>query len=314
MFLMKNWKKEVKMKFSATGVLPANVTAKGADDKVDIKQTKAVAEFLFSKGVDGLHVCGTTGECMTLTVDERKAVLEACLDVGGDRGTIIAQVGAVATRDVCELARHAAKAGADAVSSVPPFYYPANLDIVMNHYRRIAEASKLPVVIYDNPTTTGVTIDPDTARTLAEEDAVHGIKLARSNMYALARMAEINDGKFVVYPVETYYLAGLATAEVAGTIGSMGNWVPEAFVGIKRNFEAGNLKRAAQIQRLACELFNAYGGREEMACTKALVEYRGIPCGVPWEPLLPLSDAEKQEVYANIDKFNLDFDALAQAQ
>lgn len=302
------------MAFSKTGVLPANVTAKGADGKVDIKQTKAVAEFLFSKGVDGLHVCGTTGECMTLTVDERKAVLEACLEVGGDRGTIIAQVGAVATRDVCELARHAAKAGAHAVSSVPPFYYPTSIPIVMNHYRRISEASGLPVVIYDNPTTTGVTIEPDTARTLAEEDAVHGIKLARSNMYALARMAGINDGKFVIYPVETYYLAGLATAEIAGTIGSMGNWIPEAFVGIRRNFEAGNLKRAAQIQRLVCELYNGYGGREEMACTKALVERRGISCGEPWEPLLPLSESEKNKLYASIDTFDLDFEALAQAQ
>ena len=80
------------------------------------------------------------------------------------------------------------------------------------------------------------------------------------------------------------------------------------------NFEAGNLKRAAQIQRLVCELYNAYGGREEMACTKALTEHRGVPCGEPWQPLLPLDAGEKEKLYASIDKFNLDFDALAQAQ
>jgi len=290
--------------------MPANITPRAPDGKVDLKRVKAVVEFMFSKEVDGLHVCGTTGECMTLTVDERQAVLEACLDAAAGRGAMIAQVGTVATRDVCALARHAAKAGADAVSSVPPFYYPATVAMVMNHYRRIAQASGLPTIIYDNPTTTGVTVEPDMARTLAEEGAVHGIKLARSNMYALARMAEINDGKFVIYPVETYYLAGLATAEVAGTIGSMGNWIPEAFLGIKRNFEAGNLRRAAKIQRLVCELYHAYGGREEMACTKALVEYRGIPCGDPWGPLLALSKDEKGKLYESIDAFNLDFDDL----
>lgn len=67
----------------------------------------------------------------------------------------------------------------------------------------------------------------------------------------------------------------------------------------------------ARIQRLVCEVYNAYGGREEMACTKALVERRGIPCGEPWEPLLPLSDDEKAKLYERIDAFNLDFDALS---
>ena len=107
-----------------------------------------------------------------------------------------------------------------------------------------------------------------------------------------------------------YYHAGLATAPTAGTIGSMGNWIPEAFVGIKRNFEAVNIKRAAEIQRLVCELINEYRG-EEIACTKALVEYRGIPCGNTWEPLLPLTNKQKKELYERIDGFKLDFDSLA---
>ena len=301
------------MKFEATGVFPANVTAKGPDGKIDLKQTKAVVGFLYSKGVDGLHVCGTTGEFATLTVNDRKAVAEASIEAANGRGTIMIQVGAVPTADSCELAKHAAQAGADAVSSVPPFYYPTTKESVLNHYRRISDASGLPVIIYDNPHTTGFTVTVEIAQELAEGGYVHGIKLARQDMWSLARLGNINKGEFIVYPVETFYLAGLATAPIAGTIGSMGNWIPEAFVGIKRNFEAGNIKRAAELQRLVCELINVYV-YEEMACTKALVEYRGVSCGEPWEPLLPLTKEQRESLYKRIENFELDFDSLAEVK
>jgi dihydrodipicolinate synthase/N-acetylneuraminate lyase len=301
------------MNFTAIGVCPANVTAQGADGKVDLKQTKSVVEFLYSKGVDGLHVCGTTGEFATLSVNERKAVADTCIEAANDRGTIMVQVGAVATAVSCELAKHATKSGADAISSVPPFYYPQTKESVLNHYRRIAEASGLPVIIYDNPLTTGFTITVEIAKELVEGGYVHGIKLARHDMWSLARFANLKNGKFIVYPVETFYQAGLATAPMVGTIGSMGNWIPEAFVGIKRNFEAGNIKRAAEIQRLVCELITVYQG-EEIACTKVLVEYRGISCGDPWEPLLPLTNKQKKELYKRIDGFKLDFDSLTEVK
>jgi len=301
------------MEFNVTGVLPANVTAKGTDDKVDLKQTKAVVEFLYSKGVDGLHVTGTTGEFATLKVEQRKAVVEACIEAADGRGTVIVHVGAVATNDSRELARHAARAGAQAVSSVPPYYYPTTKESVLNHYRAIAEASGLPVIIYDNPTTTGFTATVEIARELADEGTVHGTKLARQDMYSLARLSNLKGGRFIVYPVETFYQAGLATAPMAGTIGSMGNWIPEAFVGIKRNFQAGNISRAGELQRLVCELYNAYR-YEEIAATKALVEYRGIPCGQPWQPIVSISDQQREALYKRIDAFKLDFDALAKVE
>ena len=133
------------MELKATGVFPANVTAKGPDEKVDLAQTKAVVEFLFSKGVDGLHVCGSTGEFATLSLEDRKAVAKACVEAANGRGTIMVHIGAVSTADSCMLAKHAADIGADVVSSVPPFYYPATRQSAMNHYRRISDACGLPV-------------------------------------------------------------------------------------------------------------------------------------------------------------------------
>ena len=92
------------MQFEATGVYPANITAKSPDGEVDLRQTKAVVEFLYSKAVDGLHVCGSTGEFATLKVEERKAVAEASIEAANGRGTVIVHVGAVSTDDCRELA------------------------------------------------------------------------------------------------------------------------------------------------------------------------------------------------------------------
>lgn len=299
-----------KTKLSKGGVIPAIVTPKDRKGKVDLKQIKPIVDFLFSKGVDGLHVNGTTGEFATLCVEERKAILEECISSTEGRGIIINQVGAVATRDVIALAEHSAKVGADAVSSVPPYYYPTTDAMILNHYRRISIASGLPVIIYDNPTTTGTTITPDIARELSEESTVHGIKVARGDMYATARFANLNQAKFIIYPVETFYLSGLVMSDYAGTIGSMSNWIPEIFVGIKLNYFAGNIKRAAELQRLVCELINAYNG-DEIPCTKALVEYRGLKCGDTWEPMLPLNNSAKSKLYKSIESFDLNFDQLA---
>jgi dihydrodipicolinate synthase/N-acetylneuraminate lyase len=302
---------EKKKKLNNGGIIPAIVTPKDSNGKVDLKQIKPIIDFLFSKGVDGLHVNGTTGEFASLRVEERKAILEECISATDGRGIIINQVGAVATRDVTALAEHSAMVGADAVSSVPPYYYPTTDAMILNHYRRISEASGLPVVIYDNPTTTGTTITPDIARILSDEDTVHGIKVARGDMYATARFATLNNSGFVIYPVETFYLSGLVMSDYAGTIGSMSNWIPEIFTGIKLNFLSGNIKRAAALQRLVCEIINAYTG-DEIPCTKALVEYRGLRCGDTWEPMLPLNSDDKRKLYKSIESFILNFDELAE--
>lgn len=299
------------MEFNAPGVFPANITARTDDGKVDLKQTQEVVRFLFSKGVDGLHVCGTTGEFASFKIEDRKAVAQACIEAAEGRGTIMIHVGAVSTADSCELAVHAVKAGAQAVSSVPPFYYPQSREGVMRHYTRIAEAAGIPLVIYDNPSTTGFTVDVEMVRELTDKDQVHGIKIARQDMYYLARLAEIKG--LNIYPVETFYVAGMATAPLCGTIGSMGNWIPEAFVGMKRNFEAGNIARAGYLQRLICLLYEAYTF-EEMQVTKTLVEYRGIPCGITWDPLRPITDEAKKALLRAIDSFNLDFEDLATVQ
>ena len=298
------------IKSDAHGIIPALVTPRSEDGGVAADLIKPIVDFVFSKGVDGLFICGSTGQGLSLTVEERKAVCQAAVAAAADRGPVIVHVSSISTREVCELSAHAAQAGAQALSSLPPFYYRLGLPEIKDHYRRIADVSGLPVFIYNIPRATNVPITPDMAAALAEDGLVCGIKIPNADMYTLSRLAGINPGKFTVFTGETHYLAGLANEITVGTIGSMSNWIPELFVGLKGNFQAGNLRRSAELQQLACRLFSTYG-QEELASTKALLELRNLPCGDPWLPVRPLTAEKKRDLHQAIDSFALDFDELA---
>ena len=297
------------MRSDVKGIIPAVITPRGKDGGVAVEHIGPMVDFLFSKEVDGLFVCGSTGQGVSLSLEERKEVAEAMVSATAGRGSVMIHVGGIATREVLELARHAGQIGAEAVSCVPPFYYPVGPAEIRDHYRRVADAAGVPVFIYNLPGPTNVPIGPDLAAALAEDGSVCGIKIPNATMFVLHQMARIQDGEFSVFTGETHLLAGLANGITVGTIGSMSNWIPELFVGLLRSFQAGNLARAAELQRLACKVFSSYGIREQ-ASTRVLMESRGLKIGDPWLPVLGLTAGEKQTLLKKIQEFDLDFSAL----
>ncbi len=130
------------------GMWPALVTPFGADGKVALDVVERLVDLFAKQGLDGLYVTGSTGQWPLLTVEERQAVVERAVKASAGRIPIMAHVGTVATDDAVTLAKHAAKVGADAVSTVAPIYYPHSADVVFEHYRRIGAASDLPLFVY----------------------------------------------------------------------------------------------------------------------------------------------------------------------
>ena len=297
------------MKSDLKGIIPAVITPRADDGSVAVQNIAPLVDYLFSKEVDGLFVCGTTGQGVSLSLEERKMVGEAVVSATCGRGTVTIHVGGIPTREVLELARHAGKIGVQAVSCVPPFYYPVGPEEIRDHYRRVADAAGLPVFIYNIPGTTNVPISPELAAALAEDGSVCGIKIPGATSYVLHQMVQIQDGRFRIFTGETNLLDGLVNGITVGTIGSMSNWIPELFVGLLRNFQAGKLARAAELQHLACEVFSSYGIREQ-ASTLVLMENRGVKTGEPWLPVRPLTPEEKQTLLKKIQSFGLNFDAL----
>src|ERR671921_760033 len=157
-------------------VLTAMVTAFTDDGSVDLDGTARVASWLVDHGNDGLVVSGTTGESPTTTVAEDGDILRAVLDAVGDRATVVAGVGTNATAHSVELAEQAQKLGAHGVLVVTPYYNKPTQEGVLAHFRTVARACDLPVMLYDIPGRSAIPIAPDTYRRIAEEGNVVAVK------------------------------------------------------------------------------------------------------------------------------------------
>lgn len=157
-------------------VLTAMATAFHADGSVDLEGTARIAEHLINHGHDGVVVSGTTGEAPTTTVPEDGLILQAVMEAVGDRASVVAGVGTNSTAHSVELTEQAAKVGAHGVLVVTPYYNKPSQAGVLHHFRAVAEASDLPVMLYDVPGRTGMAIAPETYAAAAEWETVVAVK------------------------------------------------------------------------------------------------------------------------------------------
>ncbi len=166
------------------GMWPALVTPFGGDGKPALDVVEQLVDLFAKQGMDGLYVTGSTGQWPLLTVAERQAIVERCVKASAGRIPIMAHVGAVATDDAVTLAKHAAKVGADAVSTVAPIYYPYPADVIFEHYRRIGAASDLPLFVYHIELAQKITVGAKeyTDRILALPN-IAGMKITAGDLY-----------------------------------------------------------------------------------------------------------------------------------
>ncbi len=157
-------------------VLTAMATAFHADGSVDLEGTARIAEHLINNGHDGVVVSGTTGEAPTTTVPEDGLILQAVMEAVGDRASVVAGVGTNSTAHSVELTEQAAKVGAHGVLVVTPYYNKPSQAGVLHHFRAVAEASDLPVMLYDVPGRTGMAIAPETYAAASEWETVVAVK------------------------------------------------------------------------------------------------------------------------------------------
>ena len=131
------------------GVIPAMMTFFDREENVDTECTRRMVEFMLEHGADGFYLTGSTGECFTMTVEERNLVVDTVIDQVKGRVPVVVHVGDIGTKKSIELAEHAYRAGADAISSVPPFYWKFRAGDIYNYYRDISESTPLPMVVYN---------------------------------------------------------------------------------------------------------------------------------------------------------------------
>src|SRR3990170_8553052 len=173
------------------GIIAAMPTPMGASGAVDLTATSRLAGWLADQGVDGVFVCGTTGEGLLLTDDERIAVVEAAAQAARGRIVVVAHVGAATTAGAVALARRCESAGADALAVVTPYFFKLGTEALVAHFRAVAEAvPERPVLAYSIPALAGNAVTPDVLRALQPVRNLVGLKDSSGDSYGLVQLAD----------------------------------------------------------------------------------------------------------------------------
>ncbi|WP_333774819.1 4-hydroxy-tetrahydrodipicolinate synthase [Streptomyces sp. IBSBF 3136] len=254
---------------------------------LDLDGSGRLAARLVAEGCDGLVLSGTTGESPTTTDAEKTDLIRAVREAVGERVTLVAGVGSADTRHTAELALAAGKAGADGVLVVTPYYSRPPQEAVAAHFREVADASDVPVMLYDIPGRTGTRIEPETMIRLAGHPGIVAVKDCSYDFLGIQKvMAET---ELAYYAGCDEHVLALYAVGAAGCVSTVANAVPGHVAAVLDAFDAADTARAAALQSRLTPLIEAMTGADlpGTVTTKALLGTLGLPAGPVRAPLLP---------------------------
>lgn len=284
------------------GAYAALVTPYTNDNKVNYDQLQKLVRHLIAHGIDGFYVGGSTAEAFLLSVEERKNILEAVVEANGGERKVICHVGAISTDTAVELACHAEKAGADAVSAISPFYYKFTEKEIIGYYDNIMDATSLPMFIYNFPNFSGFSLTEDVLNKMKRHKNLAGVKFTSSDMFLLERIKTNNPDLVVWNGFDEMLAAGLMMGADGG-IGSTYNAIPELIHKVYDSFCAGNIEQAHGFQVQANHVIKAICNHGVFASVKTLLEMDGFQfngCRKPFAPMTDEGRAELRKVYEQI--------------
>ena len=257
-------------------------------------------EFQIKNKVDSLIVCGTTGESSTLSIEEKKEIIKFCVKKVNNRVPVIAGTGSNNTKTAIELTMYAEEVGASASLIVTPYYNKTTQMGLIVHYKSIASKTKLPIILYNVPSRTGMNIDPETYFELSKISNIVAIKEASSNINQIAKIRSLCGNNLNIYSgndgeiVPTLSLGGI------GVISVLSNIMPEYIHNLCNDFFKGNLLDSYQKQITAIPLIDALFSETNPAPIKYALNYLGFDFGPVRMPLIEITEEHKQLIRQHI--------------
>jgi N-acetylneuraminate lyase len=284
------------------GIYPAIVTAFDNEGAFDPEAMRRIVRHQLKAGAHGFYVCGGTGEGLLLTREERQAVLETVLDEVNGRAGVIAHIGAYHTADTIALASHASQAGADAIAALPPaYFYRPDAPALVHYYTDVAEAVEVPLLIYNIPQRTGITMTRELFAQLLEVENIVGMKDSSGDIFALSLFLNGEEKPVIFNGEDTMLAAGLMVGACGG-IGASYNMMPHLFVALWNSFQAGELEEVGKIQSRINQLIDAILLVDLFAGLKQILAWMGMECGVPRTPNRPLTEEETTQLRRSLEK------------
>ncbi|VTR94605.1 dihydrodipicolinate synthase : 4-hydroxy-tetrahydrodipicolinate synthase OS=Pelosinus fermentans JBW45 GN=dapA PE=3 SV=1: DHDPS [Gemmata massiliana] len=289
------------------GIIPPVVTPMTTDQEVDLPGLRKHIDLMLARGVHGIFVLGTTGEFYALDEHEKQQVVAAAIAHVGGRSPVFAGTGAETTREVIRLTKMAEKEGAAGVSVITPYFIKPNQAELFDHFRRIAESTALPVVLYNNPATCGgLSIEPETVARLAEVPNIIGIKDSSGDLQNTIEIIRQTprDTFSVLNGRDTLILAALQTG-AQGAIPASCNIAPELCVGIYESFVKGDVESAKVFQSRLHGVRMAMSLGTGNSAVKEAMALLGRSAGPMRSPVAPFSEAQKAKLKAILEKADL---------
>lgn len=283
-----------------TGAYSALFTPFTPENRINNEMIERMVEHHLAEGLRGFFVGGTTGEGLLLTMEERKELLKAVIKANNGRGKIIAHVGCVRTEDSVQLARHAADAGADWVSSTAPVFYGQSFEGTLYHYRAIAEAGDLPFMVYAFRTE----IDPERDFELFKIKNLRGMKFTNSNFFSVEQLQrKLDQPALFLTGMDELFLPALSSGCFHGGIGTTYNFLPHHFSEIYRLVtEKNDVASARPLQQEANKVIHAMLRHGNLlSYAKAIMRYTGLDCGICRGPNPPISETEYEGLVKELD-------------
>ena len=290
--------------FTGSGV--AIITPFHEDGSINYDQLKKLVDYHCENGTDSIVICGTTGESATMTEEEHLECIKRTIDFTAGRIPVIAGTGSNCTATAVELSREAAKAGADGLLVVTPYYNKATQKGLIEHYKAIAREADAPIIMYSVASRTGCNIEPATVAALVKEvDNIVGVKEASGNISQVAKIMQLTQGDIDLYSGNDDQIVPILALGGKGVISVLSNVAPRETHEICAKFFAGDIAGSRELQLKAIPLTNALFSEVNPIPVKKAVSLMGMEAGGLRMPLTEMEEANAQKLAQAMRAFGI---------
>ena len=273
------------------GTFTVMVTAFDNNGLIDLDAQARFTEWQVGNGIHGLIPLGSTGEFLSMSFSERKAIAECVIKTVNGRVPVLVGAGAESTEEVIDNVEMAENLGADGTMIIPPFYSTPTRMELLKHFERISQSATKPIMLYNNPATSNVDLTPDLVADLSHFQHIDYIKESTMDVTRVRDILEVSEGRMNVFGGIMGYESFLSGA--CGWVAVGSNIMPKEFsLLFSCAYKDKDLKEARRIYKKLLPIIRLVGGHRYVSATKAALMEIGQSVGLPRSPRLPLPDSE----------------------
>ena len=278
------------------GVGTAIATPFDEYNNINYEEFKRLLEFQINNGAQAIIVCGTTGEASTMTIEEKQGLIKYCIDAVNRRIPVIAGVGSNNTKEVIYNVKYAENIGVDGLLIVTPYYNKTTQEGLIQHYKLIASETKLPIILYNVPSRTGVDIKPETYFELSKIENIVATKEACGDVSKIATIKRLCGNNLNIYSGNDDQILPVLTLGGIGVISVLSNIMPQYVFNMIDYYFNRDIEKATKMQIDAIPLINSLFEEVNPIPIKAALEIEGFYFGKPRMPLVECSEELKNKI------------------